>query len=412
MEESQVADGVRRGGPAGPLRGVRVLDVATVIAGPFASALLGDMGAEVLKVEIPGAGDHIRHLPPYKDGVPLWSKVTNRNKRGITLDLRKDEGRQLFEQLVPRYDVLVENFRPGTLASWGLGIERLQELNPGLIVLRVTGFGQDGPYASQPGFARIFEALSGFAHLCGEPDAPPMYPGFPVSDALAGVFGAYAVVAALHARDHSPQRLGQEIDLSATESMFRVMDFLAIEYDQLGVVRQRTGNLNAYSAPSDVYRTRDGKWIAMAVSAPTVFARLARAWDREDLLVDSRFATNTARLSHREEIERIARDWFAARTLAEAGTTLRANDVSFAPIHDIQDIFADPHFAAREAIITVPDEQLGPVRMQAVVPRFSRTPGAVWRTGPAVGQHNREVLCGELGLPPHRLGELKERGVI
>lgn len=412
MHESVNESGTGQRACKGPLVGVRVLDIATVIAGPFASALLGDMGADVLKVEIPGAGDHIRHLPPHKDGVPLWSKVTNRNKRGITLDLRTPEGRELFERLLPDYDVLVENFRPGTLASWGLDADRLKSINPGLIILRVTGFGQDGPYSSWPGFARVFEALSGFVNLCGEPDGRPMFPGFPVSDALTGVFGAFAAVAALHARDRDPQRAGQEIDLSATEAMFRVLDFLAIEHDQLGVVRKRTGSLNAYSAPSDVYRTSDDRWIAMAVSAPTVFTRLAQAWEREDLLTDERYSTNTARLAHREGIESIAQAWFRARTLDEASQTLRKFDVSFAPIYDIRDIFADPHFIAREAIVNVPDEQLGNVRMQNVVPRFSRTPGAIWRTGPDLGQHNEEVFGGELGLEATRLTALREKKVI
>lgn len=410
--QAEIQGGAERPARSGPLVGVRVLDIATVIAGPLASTLLGDMGADVLKVEIPGAGDHIRHLPPHKDGVPLWSKVTNRNKRGITLDLRTREGRELFERLLPQYDVLVENFRPGTLASWGLDTERLRAINPGLVILRVTGFGQTGPYSGWPGFARVFESLSGFVNLCGEPDGRPMFPGFPVSDALTGVFGAYAVLAALHARDRDPQRVGQEIDLSATEAMFRVLDFLAIEYDQLGVVRSRSGSLNAYSAPSDVYRTRDERWIAMAVSAPTVFTRLAQAWGREDLLTDDRYSTNTARLAHRDGIESIAREWFASRTLDEASEILRKFDVSFAPIYDIRDIFADPHFTAREAIVSVPDEQLGDVRMQNIVPRFSRTPGAIWRTGPSVGQHNEEVLGGELGLDAKTLTALKEAGVI
>jgi crotonobetainyl-CoA:carnitine CoA-transferase CaiB-like acyl-CoA transferase len=398
--------------PRGPLLGVRVLDISTVIAGPFASALMGDMGAEVLKIEIPVSGDHIRHLPPHKDGVPLWSKVTNRNKRGITLDLREPEGMQILQRLLPDYDVLVENFRPGTLAGWGLPMARMHELNPGLIVLRVTGFGQDGPYSGLPGFARSFEALSGFVNLCGNPDGPPMYPGFPVSDALTGVFGAYAVAAALVEREKSTDGRGQEIDLSATEAMFRVLDFLPIEYDQLGTVRGRQGNLNAYSAPSDVYRTADDRWVAMAVSAPTVFVRLARAWGREDLLTDPDFSTNTARLAHREAIEKIACDWFKTRTLDEASQTLRSFDVSFAPIHNIRDIFNDPHFQSRQAIISVSDEELGPVRMQNVVPRFSRTPGVVWRTGPSIGQHNQQVLGEELGLPAEALSKLQANRVI
>lgn len=396
--------------PAGPLSGVRVLDIATVVAGPLSSTLMADLGAEVLKIEIPGEGDHIRHLPPHKDGVPLWSKVANRNKRGISLDMRQPEGVELFERLLPHYDVLVENFRPGTLDRWGLDIQRLRAIRPDLIVLRVTGFGQTGPYRSRPGFARIFEAMSGFVNLCGEKDGPPLYPGFPVSDALTGVFGAYSIVAALLHRDRHGQ--GQEIDLSATEAMFRILDFMPIEYDQLGVVRSRQGNLNAYSAPSSVYKTRDNKWVVLAVSAPTVFRRLAAAIERRDLLEDPLYSTNTARIANRAAIESIMENWFQARSLSEASAILTEHEVSFSPIYDIADIVADPHFQEREMVVQVHDDELGPVKMQSVVPRFSETPGGIWRTGPGIGEHNDDVFGTELGLTPEQQSALRERGVI
>lgn len=395
---------------SGPLCGVKVLDISTVVAGPLSSTLMADLGAEVLKIELPGEGDHIRSLPPIKDGESLWSKVANRNKRGITLDLRQPEGRALFERLLPQYDVLVENFRPGTLDRWGLSMQRLLELRSDLIVLRVTGFGQTGPYRDRPGFARIFEAMSGFVNLCGEPDGPPLYPGFPVSDALTGVFGAYSLTAALLHRERTGE--GQEIDLSATEAMFRVMDFLAVEYDQMGVVRSRQGNLNAYSAPSSVYRSADGEWIVLAVSAPTVFRRLAIALQRPDLLEDPRFRTNAARINNRDEIEAIMSDWFAARTLEEASRVLREHDVSFSPIFDIADIFADPHFAARQMLVPVSDSRLGQVRMQNVVPKFSRTPGKVWGTGPDIGQHNDEVFGSELCLSEAERESLRQKKII
>ncbi|MDS1140401.1 CoA transferase [Pusillimonas sp. SM2304] len=394
----------------GPLAGVKVLDISTVIAGPLSATLLADFGAEVLKVEIPGDGDHIRQLPPHKDGVSLWSKAANRNKRGITLDLREPEGLRLFEQLLPGYDVLVENFRPGTLDRWGLTMERLTQLRPDLIVLRVSGFGQTGPYKQRPGFARIFEAMSGFVNLCGEKEGPPLYPGFPVSDALTGVFGAYAISAALlHREKH---RDGQEIDLSATEAMFRVLDFLPVEYDQLGVVRGRQGNLNAYSAPSDVYKTQDNKWLALAVSAPTVFKRLTVAIGRPDLMENPAFNTNAARIKNRIEIETIMQDWFAKHTANEASSVLHAHDVSFSPIYDISDIFEDPHFKDREALVAVKDEDFGSIRMQNVVPRFSKTPGTVWRTGPGIGQHNADVYGDELGLSSQEQDALRNRKII
>jgi crotonobetainyl-CoA:carnitine CoA-transferase CaiB-like acyl-CoA transferase len=397
---------------SGPLAGIKVLDIATVIAGPLCATLLADLGADVLKIEMPEKGDHIRYLPPHKDGVPLWSKVVNRNKRGITLDLRTPEGVAVFERLIATQDVLVENFRPGTLERWGLSSERLFALNPHLIILRVTGFGQTGPYSGRPGFARIFEGLSGFVNLCGSPDGPPMYAGYPVSDSLTGVFGAMAVAAALHHRDALPERPGQEIDLSATEAMFRILDFMVIEYDQLGVSRQRSGNLNAYSAPSDVYPTRDGKWIALAVSAPTVFERLAHALDHADWLTDARFSTNIARLANRAAIEGQVRDWFGARTASEAASILTAHDVSFSPIYDIRDICEDEHFKAREAVISVEDSHFGSVRMQNVVPRFSRTPGRVWRTGPALGEHNDEIYGEFLRMTREEIEALKKARVI
>ncbi|MGE8614523.1 MAG: CaiB/BaiF CoA transferase family protein [Achromobacter veterisilvae] len=399
-----------QGRGAGPLSGVRVLDISTVVAGPFSSTLMADLGAEVLKVELPGEGDHIRQLPPHKDGVALWSKVANRNKRGITLDLRQPEGIGILERLLPRYDVLVENFRPGTLDRWGLDMARLRAMRPDLIVLRVTGFGQTGPYRSRPGFARIFEAMSGFVNLCGEKDGPPLYPGFPVSDALTGVFGAYAIAAALLHREKHGE--GQEIDLSATEAMLRVLDFMPIEYDQLGVVRARQGNLNAYSAPSSVYKTRDDKWVVLAVSAPTVFRRLAIAIGRTDLLEDPLFRTNTARIQNRDRIEAIMEDWFRAHALSEASDILMRHEVSFSPIYDIADIVADPHFIEREVLVRVQDEELGTVNMQNVVPRFSKTPGRIWRAGPGIGQHNDEIYGQELGMSREQQAALRERSII
>ena len=398
--------------PAGPLLGIKVLDISTVVAAPFAAGLMADFGANVIKVELPDSGDHIRYMPPHKEGVSLWSKVTNRNKKGITIDLRTDEGRALFEQLLADQDVLVENFRPGTLDRWGLSAQRLFEINPHLIILRVTGFGQDGPYRDRPGFARIFEAMSGFAYLCGRPDGPPMFSGYPISDALTGVFGAFAISTALVHRNATPGKPGQEIDLAATEAMFRALDFLAIEYDQLGVVRERTGNLNAYSAPSDVYPTRDGQWIALAVSAPAVFARFAHALGRPDLLTNPRFNNNVARLENRAEIEALVRNWFHERSEAEVAAILTEHGVSYNRVNSIHDIFEDKHFSAREVIVAVEDSDFGTVKMQNVVPRFSVTPGHVWRSGPGQGEHNDEILTTRLQLSREQIAELRKKKVI
>jgi crotonobetainyl-CoA:carnitine CoA-transferase CaiB-like acyl-CoA transferase len=395
----------------GPLRGLRILDLSTVIAGPWASTLLADLGAEVLKVELPGAGDGLRALAPHKDGVPLWWKVTNRNKRGITLDLRTERGRELLARLLPDYDVLVENFRPGTLDRWNITRAWLHGIQPKLTILRVTGFGQTGPYRDKPGFARVFEAMTGFTNICGEADGPPLHMGFPVADAVAGLFGSLGIVSALYHQLATGDTAGQEIDCSLMESMFRVLDFLPIEYDQLGIVRSRTGNTSQYAAPGNVYRTSDGRWASIAASTQRIFERLSQALGQPQWVSDERFRTNPERLRHRAELDVLIATEIGRHTLAELGAMLDAHQVGFSPIYDIADIFADPHFKARQAIVEVPDTELGTLRMQSVVPAFSHTPGAVRQAGPALGEHNREVY-GALGLDEVEIAELIAQGVI
>ncbi|TAJ23939.1 MAG: CoA transferase [Reyranella sp.] len=397
--------------PAGPLAGLRILDISTVVAGPFAAGLLGDYGAEIVKVEMPGIGDSLRALAPHKDGVPLWWKVTNRNKKGVTLDLRLEEGRALFARLAANADVLVENFRPGTLDGWGITRAWLQGINPRLTILRVTGFGQDGPYAERPGFARIFEAMSGFTQICGEEDGRPLHLGYPISDAVAGLFGAVGILAALHDLARNPERRGQEIDCSATEAMLRTLEFLAIEYDQLGAVRTRSGNRSQYAAPGNVYRTADDKWASIAASTQSIFVRLCAALDLKQLLEDPRFATNPARVKNYRELDKIVGAAIGRLTLAELREAFTRHEVGFSPIYDIADVFDDPQFKAREAIVRVPDGELGSLRMQGVVPRFSETPGRVRTAGPAIGQHNEEVYGG-LGLSAAEIAALRARKVI
>lgn len=395
----------------GPLRGLKIVDISTVVAGPFAAGLLGDYGAEVIKIEMPGAGDSLRALAPHKDGKPLWWKVTNRNKRGITLDLRQPDGRDLFGRLIAGADVLVENFRPGTLDGWGITRAWLQDISPRLTILRVTGFGQDGPYAGRPGFARIFEAMSGFTQICGEEDGRPLHLGYPVSDAVAGLFGAVGILAALHDLAQHPEKRGQEIDCSATEAMLRALEFLAIEYDQLGVVRTRSGNRSQYAAPGNVYRTADGKWASIAASTQSIFDRLCTALDLRALLLDARYATNPARVQNYRALDEIVGAAVGKLTLAELRDTLARHEVGLSPIYDIADVFADPQFRARQAIVDVPDSELGSVRMQGIVPRFSETPGAVRRAGPTLGEHNDEIYRG-LGLTLAQIAALKARKII
>ena len=395
----------------GPLAGLRVLDLSTVVAGPFAATLLADYGADVLKVEMPGAGDALRALPPHRDGVPLWWKVTNRNKKGVTLDLHSQTGRDLLAKLVAGRDVLVENFRPGTLDRWGITREWLQAINPQLTILRVTGFGQTGPYRNRPGFARVFEAMSGFTRMCGEEGGTPLHLGYPISDAIGGLFGALGVLAALYRLKEDPSSRGQEIDCSMTEAMLRTLDFLAIEYDQLGTVRTASGNRSQYAAPGNIYATRDGKWASIAASTQSIFERLCAALGLEALLADPRFADNPSRVSNRDAIDGIVGDAIGKLTLAELRERLNAHEVGFSPIYDASDVFTDPQFVAREAIVRVPDGELGEVRMQCVVPRFSETPGAVHRAGPALGEHNNEVYRA-LGLAADEIDRLRIAGVI
>ncbi len=397
--------------PSGPLAGLRILDLSTVVAGPFAAALLADLGADVIKVELPGKGDPLRELAPHKNGVPLWWKVTNRNKKGITLDLRKPEGRDLLKRLLADRDVLIENFRTGTLDDWGITRSWLQEIKPKLTILRITGFGQTGPYRDRPGFARIFEAMSGFTRMCGEEGGSPLHLGYPISDAIGGLFGAVGVLAALYRLKQEPQSRGQEIDCSMTEAMLRTLDFLAIEYDQLGTIRTGSGNRSQYAAPGNIYATGDGKWASIAASTQSIFVRLCAALELQHLLADPRFVDNPSRVKNRDVLDSIVGGAIAKLTLAELRTRFAAHEVGFSPIYDAADIFDDPHFRARETIVSVPDAELGDVKMQCVVPRFSETPGAVRSAGPSIGQHNDEVYRA-IGLGAADLARLRDGNII
>jgi crotonobetainyl-CoA:carnitine CoA-transferase CaiB-like acyl-CoA transferase len=395
----------------GPLSGLVIVDISSVIAGPFSSALLADLGADVIKVEMPEVGDALRALAPHKHGVPLWWKVTNRNKRGVTLDLHQAQGREALGRLIAEADVLVENFRPGTLDRWDITCAWLHGINPKLTILRLTGFGQTGPKRNEPGFARVFEAMSGLTHLCGEAGRDPVHLGYPISDAVGGLFGAMGVLAALYKLKADPSGAGQEIDCSITEAMLRVLEFSAIEYDQLGIVRGRSGNTSQYAAPGNIYRTLDGRRASVAASTQSIFVRLCKALALTELLSDQRFATNAQRLAHRDILDHLIGASIAGMTLHTLGERLSAHEVGFSSINDIADVFSDPHMVAREAIVTVADHELGTVRMQNVVPRFSATPGEVRSAGPALGAHNDEVWT-EFGFTLEQIALMRERKVI
>lgn len=396
-----------------PLEGLNVVDIAVLFAGPTISQNLGDFGADVIKVEHPKLGDSLRSLGATKDGVPLWWKVTNRNKKCVTLDLSKPEGQTLLKELIADADVLTENFRPGTLEKWGLGWDVLHGVNPRLVMVRVSGFGQTGPYKDRPGFGTLAEAMSGFAHITGQPDGPPTLPGYGLADSMAGQFGTWAVMFALYERDHKSGR-GQMLDLSVMEPIFTTTGDQALAYDQLGVVQQRTGNrVPSIGAPRNVYRARDGVWLALSANAPALAKRVFAAIGRPELNDDPRFADNRARIANIDEVDAIVGGWIAERRAAEVLATFDEYECACVPVYDIAGIFADPHVRARETITTVEDPELGPVRMQNVVPKFSRTPGRVRWPGPTdMGQHNREIYCGRLGLSDARLAELQAQGVI
>ena len=395
-----------------PLEGLRILDLATVIAGPLSSALLADFGADVVKIELPNGGDGVRALPPFKNGVALWGKVTNRNKRGITLDIRTPEGLEILKQMLPKFDVLVENFRPGTLAKWGLPIEEIRRINPDLTVLRVSGFGQTGPRARDAGFARVAEAMSGLTTLCGESERTPLHLGYPIADGITGVFGAFSIMMALYRRLNDPAARGEEIDLSLYESMHRILEFLVIEYDQLGAVRERSGNRSQYAVPSGVYRTDDNRWVSLACSTQSVFERMAEAMDRADLIDNARFRTNADRVTNADAIEEIVTAWFAANGFPNVSQLLSEKGVAFSLVFTAKDAFEDPHYAARENIVAVEDSELGTIRMQGIVPKLRDAPGAVRRAGPALGQHNAEVYEELLDLSADEISTLKEKGIV
>jgi crotonobetainyl-CoA:carnitine CoA-transferase CaiB-like acyl-CoA transferase len=396
-----------------PLQGVRILDMATVLAAPFSATLCGDMGAEVVKLELPQGGDALRGLAPVHEGHALFWKTANRGKQGISLDVRKPQGRALFLELIAGFDVLVENFRTGTLDGWGLDLATLHAANPRLIVLRITGFGQTGPYARRPGFARIFEAMSGFTHLTGEPGGPPQHMNFPLGDAIAGLFGAFSIATALAERNATPraQQRGVEIDLSATEAMMRLLDPLAAEYRFSGVARERTGSRAGYTAPSNVYQSADGAWITLVGSSDPIFARLCRAMERRELATDPRFDTNVHRTENLAVIDDIVAAWCRSQTFAQLAAQLDAAEVPFSKVYSIADAQADPHFQARGATIELMDPVLGAIPAPAPVPRFTGRTPHVPTVGPDTGQHNAQVY-GALGVDAAKLDALKAARVI
>jgi crotonobetainyl-CoA:carnitine CoA-transferase CaiB-like acyl-CoA transferase len=397
--------------PRLPLAGIRILDIGTRIAAPFAATLLGDFGAEVIKVELPGTGDFMRGIGPFADGYSLWWAVEGRNKKSVTLDLRTPRGQELFRALVRTADVVVENFQPGTLEAWGLGAEALARENPDLILTRASVYGQDGPYRDRPGLDRNGIGFGGLLYITGYPDRPPVRPGIIISDYLTGVFNALAIMLALYHRDVH-RAGGQTVDLALYESIFRILEHTLPAYDRLGVVRGREGNRLKNSAPLDNWETRDGHYICIVAAGDGLFPRLARAMGREDLLADPRFSSFAARVEHGDAINAIVGEWCGQHSAEEIERIMVAAQVPVSRAYSIADIAADPHYAARGDIVTVDDPTIGPMRQPAVYPRLSATPGRVRRGAPKLGEHNDEIYGGLLGLSHEEIAALRRDGVI
>lgn len=395
--------------PPSPLQGLRVLDLATLFAGPLAATMLGDFGAEVVKIEHPTRPDPSRGHGPDKDGVGLWWKLLGRNKRTVTLDLSTPGGRKTLLRLAATADVIIENFRPGTLEKWQLGWEALSGANPRVVLTRVTGFGQFGPYSHRPGFGTLAEAMSGFASITGEPDGPPTLPPFGLADSIAALATAYAVMTALAARATTGR--GQVVDMAIIEPILTVLGPQPLWYDQLGHVQARTGNRSLNNAPRNTYRTADGSWLAVSTSAQSVAERVMRLVGRPELIDEPWFTTGSGRAQHSDVLDEAVGHWISRRTRAEAMDAFEKAEAAIAPVYDVRDVMEDPQYRALGTITEVPDPELGPLRMQNVLFRLSETPGSIRWAGRPHGADTEAVLT-ELGLTQADIAALRSQGAL
>jgi formyl-CoA transferase len=390
------------------LAGLRVIDAATLFAGPLAATVLGDFGADVLKIEHP-KGDPVRSHGHTKNNVNLWWKMIGRNKRTMTLYLGAPEGQAIFRRLVETADVIIENFRPGTLEKWGLGPEVIHAINPRAILARVTGFGQFGPYAHRPGFGTLAEAMSGFAAITGEPDGPPTLPPFGLADGITALATATAVLTAIEARHRTGR--GQVIDMAIIEPILTVLGPQPTWFDQLGVLQERRGNRSVNNAPRNTYRTSDGRWVAISTSAQSVAERLMRLVGHPEVIDEPWFASGAERARHADDLDRYVGEWIARRPLDEVVNAIEEAEAAVAPIYDVRHVMSDPQFAALGSITTVPDPELGPLKMQNVLGRLSDTPGRIRWAGRPVGADTMAVLD-ELGIARDEQDALRRKGVI
>jgi crotonobetainyl-CoA:carnitine CoA-transferase CaiB-like acyl-CoA transferase len=390
------------------LSDIRVVELGQLLAGPFCGQLLGDMGADVIKVEPPGAGDPMRLWGEGKDKVN-W-EVIARNKKSVSANLRIAEGQDLVRKLVAHADVVIENFKPGTLEKWGLGPDALHAINPRLIIARMSGYGQTGPYSDRAGYGGIGEAMGGWRYIVGEPDRPPSRMGISIGDSLTATYGCMGVLAALHVRERTGK--GQVVDTALYEAVLQVMESVIPEYDRMGIIRERSGSFLKGIAPSNVYMCSDGEFM-IGGNGDAIFARLAQAMGRPELAKDPRYATHIARGENQIELDALINRWTGQHTIAEVEALMIQYSVPAGKVYRAPEMFADPHFQAREAIVEVETERFGKLKMQNVVPRLSETPSAIRTPAPSkVGQHNADVYGGLLGLTPKEIEELKAAGAI
>jgi len=403
--------GKSSGQVAGPLAGLRVIEMGTLLAGPFCGQLMGDFGAEVIKLEPPGQGDPMREWGREKaHGMSLWWPVVARNKKSVTLNLREAEGQAIARDLIAKADFVLENFRPGTMERWNLSFAELQKINPRLIMIRVSGFGQTGPYAKRAGFGAVGEAMGGLRYVCGDPSTPPSRMGISIGDSLAATFACIGGLTALYYRERTGQ--GQVVDSAIYEAVLNMMESLITEYDKTGYIRERTGAILPNVAPSNVYPTRDGGMILIAANQDTVFSRLAEAMGRPELAKDERYATHTARGARQKELDDLIADWTRTIDAAEVEKLMDQFGIPSGKIYRTPEMLEDAHFRARQAIVTTMHPKFGELRMQNVAPKLSATPGTIRSAAPELGQHSEEIYRSLLGFDAAKIADLRTRGII
>lgn len=395
-----------------PLEGLKIIDISTMLAAPWAATFLADFGADVIKIEHPEYGDHARKYGAQKDGKGIFWKTLNRNKKGMTLNLKTEEGKKVFLKLIEDTDVLIENFRPGTLEKWGYDWETLQKANPKLIMLRTSGFGQTGPYADRGGFGTVAEAMSGFASINGEKGGNPTLPGMALADGVSAIFGALSIMIALYAQIKNGVKEGQQIDINLYEPLMRLLEPQITAYDQLGRIPKPIGNSSLQTAPRNAYLTKDDTWVALSGSTQSITENIFRAIGREDLITNPKFATNEQRLKHVEELNEILGNWIKQRTYREVVDTFTKAGAVVGPMYNIAQLFEDEHYKYRESFIRLKDKDFGELRVPNVVAKFSKTPGEVKTLGPDKGEHTEEILKERVQLTDEQIKELKKLKVI